>query len=339
MPLPASVSSALSSLATATPRALKAYAYGTSGFRGPSTTLDAVCMRMGVLAALRSWAILLARGEAAAGPSLSAASAPPAATVCPIIGLVVTASHNAGVDNGVKLVDASGEMMVQSWEAVATELANASEEQFVHTVEQILERFGLVGAAEASFDKSGPPPRVFVARDTRTSSPKLNALVLAGARAMGAEVHDFGLATTPQLHWLVREANEGRTATIEAYYKQLDSSFRKALLYRPANDKVAASSSSSAAAASSSSASSSASSPSTPPLLSATTVDCANGVGTHSIAALAPYLADVLPLHARNTNVDDMAGLNENCGAEHVQKGRSGETSTLGTPQITAYLP
>jgi len=302
MPLPASVSSALLSLSTLTPRALKSYAYGTSGFRGPAHTLDAVCMRMGVLAALRSWAIYQARGEAAAAASVSAASAPAPARQCPIVGLVVTASHNAGVDNGVKLVDASGEMMLQSWEAVATEVANAAEDALPRTVEHILERFGLQGVAEASFDKSGPPPRVFVARDTRTSSPKLNDLVLAGARALGAEVQDFGLATTPQLHWVVREANEGRTATLDAYYKQLNSAFRKALACKP----DAASSSGSSAVQ-----------------LPPTVVDCANGVGTHSVGALAPYLKDVLALETRNTNVDDMSGLNENCGAEHVQKGRT----------------
>ncbi len=38
---------------------------------------------------------------------------------------MITASHNPEQDNGVKLVDPAGEMLEQSWEAVATELANA----------------------------------------------------------------------------------------------------------------------------------------------------------------------------------------------------------------------
>ncbi len=41
------------------------------------------------------------------------------------IGVMITASHNPEQDNGVKLVDPAGEMLEQSWEAVATELANA----------------------------------------------------------------------------------------------------------------------------------------------------------------------------------------------------------------------
>ncbi len=308
MPLPSSIASALNSLSVATPRALASYSYGTSGFRGPATTLDAVCLRMGVLAAIRSWATMHAREEAAAAASGSAASAASSASAkqCPIVGLVVTASHNAGVDNGVKLVDASGEMMAQSWEAVATEVANAKEDSLASTVDAILARFGLAGVADASFEKTGPAPRVYIARDTRTSSPKLNDLVIAGAKALGAEVTDFGLATTPQLHWLVRESNAGRESSLEAYYRQLNSAFRTALECRSGPPIVSPASGSLALHS----------------LLPPLVVDCANGVGAVSIAALAPLLKGVLEIESRNTNTHDMNGLNANCGAEHVQKGR-----------------
>ncbi|CAH2235758.1 jg7616 [Pararge aegeria aegeria] len=40
------------------------------------------------------------------------------------IGLMITASHNLEPDNGVKLIDPDGEMLEQSWEEVATRLAN-----------------------------------------------------------------------------------------------------------------------------------------------------------------------------------------------------------------------
>lgn len=42
-----------------------------------------------------------------------------------VIGAMITASHNAEPDNGVKLVDPHGEMLEASWEVIATRLANA----------------------------------------------------------------------------------------------------------------------------------------------------------------------------------------------------------------------
>ena len=76
--------------------------------------------RMGVLAALRSK--LKKGGEILQLPQLSRSDIffLPAS-----IGVMITASHNPEQDNGVKLVDPAGEMLEQSWEAVATELANA----------------------------------------------------------------------------------------------------------------------------------------------------------------------------------------------------------------------
>ena len=38
--------------------------------------------------------------------------------------VMITASHNLGHDNGVKLVDPAGEMLEQEWEGVDTKLAN-----------------------------------------------------------------------------------------------------------------------------------------------------------------------------------------------------------------------
>ena len=45
--------------------------------------------------------------------------------VSDVIGVMITASHNPAPDNGVKLVDPAGEMLENSWEAIATEVANA----------------------------------------------------------------------------------------------------------------------------------------------------------------------------------------------------------------------
>ena len=38
---------------------------------------------------------------------------------------MITASHNPVEDNGVKLIDPMGEMLKETWEKYATQLANA----------------------------------------------------------------------------------------------------------------------------------------------------------------------------------------------------------------------
>lgn len=73
--------------------------YGTAGFRTRADILPWIMIRIGVLAALRS--------------KLRKAC----------IGTMITASHNPGHDNGVKLIDPHGEMLEQTWEIYANELS------------------------------------------------------------------------------------------------------------------------------------------------------------------------------------------------------------------------
>merc|ERR1719203_2628796 len=94
------------------------YRYGTSGFRGHHETLDSVMIQVGLLAALRS---LSQKGQA--------------------VGIIVTASHNEECDNGVKIIDPSGEMMDHSWEGLATEIANKSEDDILSFVESKYEEY------------------------------------------------------------------------------------------------------------------------------------------------------------------------------------------------------
>ena len=93
MSLDASITSAASSVPSASVR----LSYGTAGFRAHASLLDAVFLRMGLLAAARS------------------------AQTGAVIGVVVTASHNPIEDNGVKMIDADGGMLARSWELVRTQ--------------------------------------------------------------------------------------------------------------------------------------------------------------------------------------------------------------------------
>lgn len=77
--------------------------YGTAGFRDDASVLDSTCLRMGMLAVLRAVAM--------GGP----------------VGIMVTASHNAGKDNGLKLADFDGGMLHASWEKYCTDLANTDD--------------------------------------------------------------------------------------------------------------------------------------------------------------------------------------------------------------------
>jgi len=55
-----------------------------------------------------------------------------------VIGVMITASHNPEPDNGVKLVDPKGEMLEASWEAIATDLVNVSDQELEQQVAKII---------------------------------------------------------------------------------------------------------------------------------------------------------------------------------------------------------
>ncbi|XP_052744975.1 phosphoacetylglucosamine mutase [Bicyclus anynana] len=170
--------------------------YGTAGFRTKANLLEHVVYRMGLLAVLRS---RCKNGRT--------------------IGLMITASHNLEPDNGVKLIDPDGEMLEQSWEEIATRLANVSDNDLESTTGEIIKQVNADMALKAS---------VYIGMDTRYTSPRLAAAAVHGVIALKGTPKEFGIVTTPILHFCVKCRNDNTygTPTEEGYYEKIVGAFK-----------------------------------------------------------------------------------------------------------------
>jgi len=145
------------------------FSYGTAGFRYDATLLEGIMVRVGLLAAYRSYSLQQH------------------------VGVMVTASHNDESYNGAKIADPNGGMMAQDGEELAVQLANC------HDPHHVWAMLGSTTSTNAC--------TVHVGRDTRSHSPALAQLTIRAAQAMGATVLVHGVITTPQLHHAVLHAN------------------------------------------------------------------------------------------------------------------------------------
>lgn len=301
--------------------------YGTAGFRAEASLLPSTVFRCGLLIGLRA----KAAGQVGEGPlspwahwllpalriRTPCCNPPPwcqphcARQAC---GVMITASHNPEADNGVKLVEPSGEMLAPDWEVHATQLAQAaSDEELVtlvtalaaastattaagteHHQQHAMNGLGSTPdeappapAASSGGTATGGRPKVVVGRDTRPSGEGLAAACRAGVQAAGAQVLDVGVVTTPELHFCVQTYNQYHPIEEAAYFTNLLESYRSLAS-------------------------------GTPPAHQPLHVDCANGVGALKLQQMVPQLQRLgLDLVLHNTGE---GRLNHLCGADYVQK-------------------
>lgn len=260
-------------LLKASPHPSKRLAYGTAGFRDKAENMPVAVTRVGLFSSLVS---LWSNSQC--------------------VGIMITASHNAEEDNGAKIADIDGGMLEKSWEKSIEEIANC-----VDPMETMALFNDLIATNKIPL---GNAAHVVVGRDTRPSSFSLFECACRGIEAFGGTVHDIGMVTTPQLHFVVKRLNEdmkrdptafpNAARALESYYTTICQGYYelRGTVDTNRHDGII--------------------------------VDAANGIGGRSISTLGTVMQrmypDALSIDVRN-DVGD-GPVNEGCGAELVQKGQ-----------------
>jgi phosphoacetylglucosamine mutase len=97
-------------------------------------------------------------------------------------------------DNGVKIVDHNGEMLVAEWEGEATTITNAPNSELKAFIMNAVRRF------QVPLDVQGT---VVSGYDTRPSSVPLSDVLTKAVIALGSSHLSHGLVTTPVLHYCI----------------------------------------------------------------------------------------------------------------------------------------
>ena len=241
----------------------KIHSYGTAGFRTHNGALDKVWYRVGLVTAIRA--------------SQTGAA-----------GVMITASHNPMQDNGVKIIDKDGSMVQMSWESIFVDIVNSTD--LKKDLQTLLDDKNIAQNLES---------KVMVAWDTRDSSPRLIKALKNGIEAMGITVIDFGVMTTPQLHFLIWYGDrQGDLNSLKEddYYKYYETNLQE---YWKLINKESTQ------------------------YQNYMIVDASDGVGGIQVKKL-DFISNQsyynTQINVINDTTGDLVSLNENCGAENIHK-------------------
>lgn len=272
------------------PPKLSKYAYGTAGFRYDASVMEAVLVRVAVFCAW--WYPQLQKDV----------------TMLDTVGIMVTASHNEENYNGVKLVEPNGEILADPGvQDQLTDWVNNDNPEYSSKTKHPI-RLWLEQQVQAqSTSLAVPSCIIHIGYDTRSHSPALSELAVKVIQALGGQVLNHGVATTPLLHHVVLHQNSHRVPSIiplrqdaVGYYHLLSWSYYNLLC--TASGQHAKSE-------------------------KRLVVDCACGVGYPSLEMFQKTLQSLVPSSSWSPkttfctiNGPTHGPLNENCGSEYVQK-------------------
>jgi len=209
------------------------------------------------------------------------------------VGIMVTASHNPKDDNGIKCVDANGDMLHSSLECVVEDIVNSS------TVDELVDAITAFCNQFDIRDLSHIKPNVHLGYDTRASSKSLTNIAIEGAASIfNATIAQHGYVTTPQLHYIVLHSNPTYlkltnitpNSNENGYWDTMCTAYLQLLKTKTGD------------------------------VPREWYIDSACGVGYNKVFALNDHLKKFNVPKFIPLNDSKLPHLNENCGADYVQK-------------------